>query len=153
MIPPTRAQLRELARVFNRELLLTKSVEDALAAVLTRKLAPLRSAESAAIMRAVAARFSVPPERLFDRSRQHDLVQPRHVAMLLMRQAGMEHWRISRSLGMACPSTSIHGCRQALKSERLRSIAGELAVELGILGRASAIGQALKTRASAEDAA
>lgn len=150
---PTRRQLREMARVFNAELLRTQSVEDALAAVYARKLTPLRTAESNAIVRAVADRFGVPPERFFDRSRSQDLVRVRHVAMLLMRHAGMEFWRISRALGLQHQTSAIYGCRQALKSDRLRGIAGELGVELGILNRKEDVGVALKTRVIGEEAA
>lgn len=141
MKPPTRAQLRELAKVYRRAHEQTRSVEEALRAVLLYRLEPSRSEEANAILAAVAKRFEMAgPTALFERTRRRHVVEPRQVAMTVMRMTDMGYGRISASFGLRDETTSLHAVTKVQGTPRLWSVAVDVAQELGIIekkGRAA----------------
>jgi len=97
-------------------------------------------------LRAVALTFGVPEAALLEKRRDKEVVLPRHVAMLLMRElTGSSLSEIGAALGGRDHTTVMHGCEKimaaAAADERLRGhmeAARQLAAEVAAAGGAAA---------------
>ena len=131
--PPTARQLAWLTEVYGRVYRQTRSVPEALRAVLTEPREPYLAKEATRIFQAVAAHFKLSgPTALYERSRRPDIVKPRQVAMYLMWRTGMQHWRCAAAVGLRNPTTSLHAVRRVRASRPLRAVADHLAGKLGL---------------------
>ena len=98
------------------------------------------------VLRAVALTFGVPEAALLEKRRDKEVVLPRHVAMLLMRElTGSSLSEIGAALGGRDHTTVMHGCEKivaaAAADERLRGhmeAARHLAAEVAAAGGAAA---------------
>lgn len=136
--PLSGPQLRELVRIYQREMARTGSVEEALRSVFSQRLAGVQNRETRMILDRVAFRFGITREQILRHSQFREVVRPRKVAMLVMRLAGLEYWRIAAAFGRRHATTAMHAVEAARKDSKLLEMAEQVAMELELIERPAA---------------
>jgi chromosomal replication initiator protein len=86
--------------------------------------------EARRIIAAAAAHFGVEVNDVLSPSRMRKLVQPRHVAMWLLRQRGLSFPQIARRMNRGDHTTALHGARAVEASDKLLAAAAEIVAKL-----------------------
>jgi chromosomal replication initiation ATPase DnaA len=82
------------------------------------------------IIAAAAAHFGVELVDVLSPSRKKPHVEPRHVAMWLLRERGLSSTQIAKHMNRGDHTTALHGARAVEASSKLKAAAAEILAKL-----------------------